>query len=301
MRRFAVLFVLCVSFRVSMAQQSMFETGDGRTSLYLRQPAATVNFGDSKASGSIVHDVGGDPIYYGASIFATANSGIGSLFSSDKPTAPEGGIDGVIGHVWDSAPNCDNCTYYPRDRKLLLDVGYARSSFYLYPTGSTPSATVSKTSFNRFRTVVAANFFLHGDVYLGLASGAERRNNLPDLKAVSAQTVVVAAPKGGATSIVKTQTGYYGTYQKYIATPIYQDALFFLNEFKHMGLDNRIGLDLMTRSDLGSANRSAMGGIGIFLLNKDDPYKVIGGISATYDGTKFQLSLTTGFTGAAPK
>jgi hypothetical protein len=301
MRSFTLLFLLCAAYQVSLAQQSMFETGDGRTSLYLRQPAASVNFGDSKASASIVHDVGSDPVYYGASAYATANTGIASLFSSDKPTAPEGGVDGVVGRIWDPAPKCDNCAYYPRDRKLLLDVGYGRSSFYLFPTGSTPSASVAKTYFDRFRTVVAANFFLFGNVYIGLAGGAERRNNLSDLQAATAQTTLAAAPSGGATSIVKTKTGYYGNYQEYIAAPIYQDALFFLGDFSHLGIDNRIGLDLMTRSDVGPANRSASGGIGLFLLNKDDPYKVVGGLTATYDGIKLQLSLTTGYTGAAPK
>ena len=39
---------------------------------------------------------------------------------------------------------------------------------------------------------------------------------------------------------------------------------------KHLGLNNRIGLDFLSRSDVAAANRGAAGGFGFFLLDKKD-------------------------------
>lgn len=299
MRIFAVLSMLIASSYL-FSQQSMYESGDGKTALYLRQSAAAVNFGDSKASFGYVHDFSTNKYFLGTGAYATANSGVSSLFSSDKPKAPEGGIDGLIGFRYDPAPSCDNCGYTPRNNRVLIDAGYGRSSFYLYPTNVAPSASVNKTNFSRFRALAGWNLFT-GNWVFGLASGAERRNNLSDLKQVNLETVVVAAPTGGTSSIVKSQAGYYGNYRQYIGAPIYEDALYFFPVWKkkHLGLDNRIGLDILSRSDVAAVNRAGAGGLGIFLLDKKDPYKVIGGVTAIYDGTKVQFSLTTGLTSSS--
>ena len=297
--RTVVAFAMAIVSPCLLAQQSMFESGDGKTSLYLRQPAAAANFGDSKASFGYVHDVSTNKYFFGAGAYATANSGVSSLFSSDKPKAPEGGIDGLFGLRYDPVPS-DNGEFTPKNNRFLIDAGYGRSSFYLYPTNATPSPTVNKTNLDRFRALAGWNLFTGGWVF-GLASGAERRNNLSSLKQVNLETVIVSAPPGGTSSIVKSQAGYYGSYQQYIGAPIYQDAVCFLPAWKkkHLGLDNRIGLDILSRSDVAAANRSGAGGLGLFLLDKNDPFKVIGGVTAIYDGTKVQLSLTTGLTSSS--
>ena len=183
------------------------------------------------------------------------------------------------------------------NNRFLIDGGYGRSSFYLYPTGATQSASVAKTDFNRFRAVGAWNLRTDSWVF-GLASGAERRNNLSDLKSVNLDTTVVASPTGGTTSIVKSQAGYYGTYKTYVAAPIYEDALLIFPSWKkkHFGFDGGFALDFLSRSDVAAVNRTATGGLGLFIVDKKDAYKTVGGITATYDGTKFMVSLTTGLT-----
>jgi len=302
MRCAALFLTLCFVSPCLFAQQSMFESGDGRTSLYLRQPTAAVNLGDSKASFGYLHRVSTSPISLGVGAYATANTGIASLFSSDKPKAPEGGFDGVLGYHYDPKPaDCPNgqatCSFVVKNNTFLIDGGYGRSSFYLYPTGVPPSANTQKANFDRFRALTGWNLFYNGRIVLGLVAGAERRNNLSDLKSVSLETTIVAAPPGGSSSIVKTQAGYYGTYKEYVGAPIYEDFLFYVPvKVKAPGSNNRLGLDLLSRSDAAAVNRGASGGIGLFLFDKDDPFKTIGGITATYDGTKFQVSLTIGFT-----
>jgi hypothetical protein len=108
----------------------------------------------------------------------------------------------------------------------------------------------------------------------------------------------VPAPTGGSVSVVSSQAGFYGDYKVYIAAPVYEDFLVYLPAApKWLGDNNRIGVDFLSRSDVGPANRGALGGVGLYLFNGKDPFKTTGGITATYDGTKFQFSLTAGFTG----
>jgi hypothetical protein len=68
---------------------------------------------------------------------------------------------------------------------------------------------------------------------------------------------------------VKTQAGYYGNYKVYVA-PLFAKTSSFSGEFKNpiLGIDNRIGLDILSRSDVAASNRQAAGGFGLFLLDR---------------------------------
>jgi hypothetical protein len=302
MRLLLLLCVVCGASSLGYAQESLFQSGDGKTSLYLRDSTAAINLGDSKASLGYTSETNDNPWSWGAGVYATSNSGIISLFSSDDAKAPEGGGGGVVAYHWTNVlPGCpkgfEHCTINVKEHTLLLDAGYGRSSFFLYPTAVDPSTSLSKTDFNRFRTIVAWNFFFAGNKIVGFATGVERRNNLDDLKSVNLDTVVIPAPTGTPNSIVKMQAGYYGDYKKYIGAPIYFDLLRFLpSKVKIPGFDDRLAFDLLSRADIAAPNRGANGGIGLFLMDSKDPLKTLGGVTATYDGTKFQFSLTAGFT-----
>ena len=100
MRR--IVFIICLSAAefatAASAQQSLFQTSDGRSSLYLQESAGAINLGDSKASlGFTHHNNENRSLVWGYDVFATANKGLASLFSSDKAKAPEGGGDVTIG------------------------------------------------------------------------------------------------------------------------------------------------------------------------------------------------------------
>ncbi len=281
---------------VASGQQSLFQSSDGQSAVYLRQSTAAFNLGDSKASLGYVHRINIHKTFWGFEAYATSNSGVTSLFASDKPKAPEGGGDFTVGrhYVFTSMPTAGKPAG-PEDW-WLIDVGYGRSSFYLYPTGTTPSTTTPKTNFDKFRAVAAYNFFTSGNLIAGIAAGAERRNNLSDLTSVTLETVIVPAPTGSPSSIVKSRAGYYGNYKEYIAAPVYTDILFYPGQATVPAFGNRLGIDFFSRSDVAASNRSASGGLGLFMFKKDDPLSPIGGISASFNGTKVQVALTVGFT-----
>lgn len=317
MHRCVVAIVIGVCPCVVYAQQSLFQSSDGQSALYLQQSTAALNLGDSKASlGFTHHDNKPKSLVWGYELFATANKGVSSLFSSDKAKAPEGGGDFTLGtHFLATSPN-DNCldpiveeelkeearkhpgVIIPGNNEFknqedwgLIDIGYSYSTFYI---SSTPTSTTSvQKSLNKFRAMAAYNYFYGGHRAGGISAGAERRNNLADLSSVQFSTTVAS---GTGSSVAKTKTGYYGAYKEYIAVPVYTDLLIYLGKLRTPGFGNRIALDLLSRSDIAAPNRSSLGGLGLFFFKKGNATVPIGGVTGTYDGTKFQFSLTTGFT-----
>lgn len=300
MRPLFVFATCLVTVSLASAQKSLFQSADGQTAVYLQHSSVIVNLGDSKASAAYFHRTNNPSFSWGLEGYATANSGVTSLFSSGKPTAPEGGGDFTFGRHFVFVPMPQAGMPSGREDWWLLDVGYGRSSFELFRQGSAPDANTSKSNFDRFRAIAAYNYFGRGNLIAGIAAGAERRNNLRDLNSTSLQTIVVPAPSGSQTSIVKTQAGYYGQYKEYIAAPIYTDILFYPG-ISVPGFGNPLGLDFFSRSDVAASNRSSSGGLGIFIFDKNDPLTPYGGISVGFNGTKVQLALTAGFTFAKAK
>ncbi len=321
--RYAVLIALFAAPFAMRGQESLFQSSDGATSIYTQRSTAALNFGDSKASISYVkRDT--KRIALGYEVFATASSGVTSLFSSDKPKAPTGGGDFTIGTHWNYKPKSKAPADLPvgvpvqptsvkpeGEAWWVTDVGYSRSSFYV--SDAAVAASAAQRNFDRFRVLEVINWSMAGERIIGLAGGVERRNNLDDLQAVQFQTVVAPAPAGSSSSVVTSKAGYYGVYNQYVGVPIYFDVLQYLvrpdksaaclnksapcndKGVSVPGFGNRIALDAFARADAGNANRSAKGGVGVYVFKKGDALTPLGGVTVSYDGSKVQVGVTTGF------
>lgn len=277
----------------SVAQQSAFQSGNGQTSLYLQGGgAATLNFGDTKVSvGRYVRF--SDRVWlYGYEVFGKASSGTTTLFSS-KIKVPEGGGDFVFGWHQKVDPKTPADAASTSDQWALLDLGYSRSAFYVSDTAVSPDK--ARRYFDRFRAIAAYNKIV-GRFALGVAAGAERRNNLDDLTQVTFETTVIPAPANTTTSIVKTQSGFLGAYHEYVAAPIYTDIVYIIPKLTAPGFKKTsIAIDGFTRSNLAPRNRAADGGLGIFVTKKGAPTKVIGGIAASWNGGKAKVALVASY------
>jgi hypothetical protein len=285
------LLVLLIVSGVGLAQQSAFQSGNGRTSLYLQSGgAATINFSDTKLSLGRYFRSSGRWLVLGYELYGKASSGNATLFSS-KVKVPEGGGDFVIGWHQKTDPNAPLSTSSTNDQWALADIGYSRSSFYVSDTAVTPDK--AKRYFDRFRTVAVYNKIM-GRFALGAAMGAERRNNLDDLKQVTFQATVV--PANGTSTVVDSKGGFLGNYREYIAAPIYTDIVYLLPKVTAPGFKKTsIAVDGFTRSDIAAANRSADGGLGIFVTKLGAPTKVLGGIAASWNGGKGMVSLVASY------
>ncbi len=296
MRNKSVLFIFCMAVLPALCQQSAFQSGDGRTSVYLDAPAAAVNFGDSKFSlGYTNRKDKGDvrEKFWGFEVFGKASSGVTSLFSANKPKVPEGGGDLSFG-FHDPLGLSTGANGLFADDWWLIDVGYSRSYFYV----SSVSTNIDSANhyFDRFRAITAYNVLVNGWLFVGLAGGAERRNNLDDLTKVNFQTVVASGPAGSPNTVVKTQSGFFGSYKQYLAAPVYSDLIFLLPPTVKVGGTQYVfAVDGFTRSDVAAANRTSDGGIGLFFTPKEAPTKVLGGVSASWNGGKPKLALVAGW------
>src|SRR5690348_3761870 len=76
MRALLLLAVCLAVAPFAWAQQSLFQSGDGQSAIYLRQSSATFNLGDSKASIGYVHRINIIKTFWGIELYATANSGM---------------------------------------------------------------------------------------------------------------------------------------------------------------------------------------------------------------------------------
>ena len=315
-RTFVIALALASVPCISYGQQSLFQTSDGQSSLYLQESTAALNLGDSKASlGFTHHDNKDNSWIWGYEVLATANKGVASLFTSGKAKAPEGGGDFTVGKHFLATSNAlqhvdpDMREYsqaHPgeivpfktitntEEDWALLDIGYSYSTFLV--SSIAVNASANKTSFHRYRAIAAYNYFYGGSFIGGFATGIEHRNNTGDLKSAQFQTVLAPAPGGTTGSVVTTQTGFYGTYKEYVAVPVDVDLLFYPGKLKTPGFGNRVGFDLISRADVAAPYRGALGGLGIFFFKKGNATVPIGGVTGTYDGSKFQVSLTTGIT-----
>lgn len=284
----ACVALLVLASRLASGQTSAFQSGTGQTSVYLAEgAAATINVADTKFSIGRVQRNTARRFYYGYEVFGAASSGVTTLFSS-KIKVPEGGGDLVIGvHPFLYSPTGTN-----QDDWLLLDVGYSRSSFYV--SSEPEPIDKAKRYFDRFRTIVAYNNLATNWFLFGIAAGAERRNNLDDLKQVSFETSVVSAAQSGAANIVQTKSGFFGNYGEYIAAPIYTDLLFVLPKTVP-GFKSQIAIDGFTRSDVAAPHRSADGGIGVFLTTPKAPTKVLGGLAASWNDGKVRVALVASY------
>jgi hypothetical protein len=277
---------------VAYGQQSGFQSGDGQTSIYLDDgSAATVNFTATKVAFGYLHRTT-NPWFAGFELFGKASNGITSLITN-KITVPEGGADFVVGkHFLLSKDPLTPSRV--TDDWLLVDAGYGRSYFNLQ---ADPNVAESKRYFDRYRLLADYNAILPVstvNVLIGIAAGAERRNNLDNLTQVTFQSAVFAVPAGSQTSTVKTAAGYYGDYRQYVAAPIYTDILLLPTTWPDV-LGARLGLDFYTRSDIAAFNRYVEPGVGIFLTKKDAPTKVYGGISAGVKNGKGSVALIAGY------
>jgi hypothetical protein len=285
------LGVLLLSSSHGLAQQSAFQSGNGQTSLYLQSGgAATLNFSDTKLSLGRYFRSSGHELIVGYEIFGKASSGNATLFSS-KVRVPEGGGDFAIGWHQKTDPNTPLNSSSTNDQWALVDLGYSRSAFYVSDTAVAPEK--AKRYFDRFRTVAVYDKIM-GRFALGAAMGAERRNNLDDLKQVTFETTVI--PANGANTVVESKEGFLGNYREYIAVPVYTDVIYLVPKITAPGFKKTsIAIDGFTRSDIAATNRSTDGGLGVFVTKLGAPTKALGGIAASWNEGKGKVALVASY------
>jgi hypothetical protein len=300
------LGILFFTFPVSMiAQQSLFESRDGDTSIFLENQGGVIsaNIGQSNLKLSYLHQNTAKNWGAGIDVFGELKGSTTDLFNATPPAkAAEVRAGWILQHLLTDHPRaaavgpksgetqeCRLC-----DDWIAVQVGYQRSQIHLIDTSISPLAAPTGHGFDGYLARFAYNQVIKlpkHDFLLGAVFGVSRTNNTDDLDSVQVTDTTVSTDGTVERRAAKDAvSAYVGTYVKYIAVPINADAIWYPG-----ALSGRIGLDLFVRSNVAATKRSASPGIGIFYCKAGQPARPIGGLTASYKDGKGKVALVAGW------
>jgi hypothetical protein len=300
-----VLSAILMSFNVAYAQQSLYESSNGDTAIFLgsQSGVALYNIGNSSVRFGYLHDTSGPkPIAWGFDIAGTIK-GTSSTLLQDNVAAP--GVSLRAGLVRknlffhlpplpgpNAPPNfpCALCGDW-----LVFQVRYDRAQFYTLMSSTPPFPKPEKRNFDGFQAKVAYNQLRKSaafDWLLGASIGVARSNNTDALKSLQfTDNLITNTATDQLILGTGPKTAYIGNYNVFAGVPINGDLIVYPH-----ALSGLIGFDLFVRSNVGQDNRYGSPGIGAFLAKKGQPARPIGGITISYRDGKGQASIVVGWT-----
>ena len=313
--RHLALYVL-ISVGSAYGQQSLFQSTDGQTAIFLNGTQNGVllfNLATSKALVGYRHEVSGSGWGFGGDLTAVAQGGIASLL---KNGVPQTGVGADISLnkqslFWKAPPPpqagsggllpCTFCSDW-----IAIQLGYENSQISTIANLTPPLQPPQTHNFNATNGLLAYDSLwkstagiLKGDYLLGVSVGFSGTNNTATpttLKTVQVSTQVSTQQGGQSLTVSQnSKTAYVGQYVKYLAAPVDVDAIWYPNRLR-----GYLGVDLFERSNVGQTPRYISPGLGVFVtLDKNgrpNPERPIGGVTASYQNKKAQVSIVTGWT-----
>ena len=291
---------------IGLAQQSLFESQNGDTSIFLNGTAGVIsaNIGKSDVRFGYLHQFASRN-GWGFDLAGTLRGDTATLLRNNPP-APGAEIRTayIRRNLVSNPPNASNlnknsgpiepCPRGLCDDWLVIQAGYKRTRFYTIDTGLQPLPEPTRRNFDGWITRVAYNQLrktARNDFLLGVSAGLSRANNTDELDTVQVTDEIVSTVNGiDRRAASDAVTAYTGAYRPYIGVPISADAIWFPG-----ALTGRVGIDLFLRSNVGQANRYGSPGIGLFFSKAGQPARPVGGLSVAYKDGKAQAALIVGW------
>jgi hypothetical protein len=322
------VLVLATSPLCAIAQQSLFDSASGDSTIYLPQTAGVLsyNLGSDQARFDLQHDMapngkgdGKSPLLsIGGGIGATIKSGSGNVINKSAPANggfAEGGVairfarqqelagcvQGSLatngGHSVQPGQGNPQACHQRNGQFLLTQFHYGRSQFYSLASASTPVPSPTTIVFDQYRGTLAYNRLWTEtslDIRLGLAYVTGTANNLSSLTAETYQPQTITSSSSGQSVLSpSSESVYVGAYKTHIAQQIHADAV-----FQPAMLDYHFAIDLLFRSDLagGTGVRYESPGVGVYFFANGKPVVPVCGLAYTYRAGNNQLAITAGWT-----
>ena len=280
-----------------IAQTSAYQSKDGTTSIMLDNAKGnlSVNVTDTKFTFGYLHESGAaKTLMFGGDVFGKPATSLSTeLFQVGSQPPQVGGAFSIGVHGLFSAPiEHQNPKADLRDDWVLFQVTYSRSSLTTVTDAQSPPL---KRTFDGFKALAVWNGIVGtdaaGSFLIGVASGAQRKDNSDNLKPVQIDTSVVQSAPGVASfEAVNQKSGYFGTYKKLIGAPIYTDFVYVPK------WTNWVSADAYTRSDAAHADRFIEGGLGVFVAQPKSPTHVLGGLMFGWHSGAPVLTVVGGWT-----
>lgn len=298
---------ICILSSIGLAQQSLFESQTGDTSIFLNGTAGVIsaNIGKSAVRFGYLHQPTGQRDGWGFDLAGTLQGDTATLLRTNRP-APGAEIRTayIRRNLVSSAPKATDvpknagsvepCPHGLCDDWLVIQGGYKRARFYTIDTGVDPLPQPVKRDFDGWVARVAYNQLrktARNDFLLGVSAGIARADNTDNLSTVQVTDQIVSSANGiERLSASNAVTAYTGVYRTYIGVPISADAIWFPGVFT-----GRVGIDIFLRADIGQANRYGSPGIGLFFSRPGQPARPVGGLSVSYRSGNAQAALIVGW------
>ncbi len=266
--------------------QSTFQDSEGKSSIVINQGGiGQINITDATIKiGYLYYDTK-YPFRFGIEVSGKATNGFATLFKKEE-VVPEAKMkisfgyhellkkkSGVISDDW-----------------LTFQVGYQRGNYKLFDPAMDYEHQIRKEKFDGFSAMIYYNMILKGSVLIGISLGIERQNNYQYLEKVEINDITTVSENDKTIRrISSTQELRQGEYKKNDHFLANFDILWEPDFFS-----GRLGIDLFGRYDSTKNQKAFKPGVGIFILKKEAPTKVIGGITFEMVEKQLQIGLTAG-------
>lgn len=286
------LFVL--SFSLGWAQ-SGFEDSDGKSSLIFEKGGTgKINLTDASIKISYLYHKSNKPCRYGIELSGKASNGISTLFEKDN-IAPEAKVKLSFGYQWLLSKKISGSDKEESgiivDDWATIQLGYSRAQYKLFTPTKSFADQIQKKNFDGFSLTAYYNVLLRRNVLIGLSIGLDHQNNYTFLKEIELSDRTTVFDSAGASRTTnKTEKLRQGNFAEGNHTLGNYDIV-WVPEF----LSNRIGFDLFGRFDWNKDDNSFKPGIGVFIVEKGAPSKVVGGITFESVEGNLRVGLLAGF------
>ena len=282
-----------------LAQQSLYQSHDGDTSIFLQGTGGVVgaNIGKSDIRLSYLHEImNRTHLWSWGADLSGALKGTSSQLLNGATPAKSGAFNVSVKKrdLLFKPPDAQHPENSPNDDWLIFQVGYQRSQLKLIDTSASPLPAPTSHGFDGYTARVAYNALLktaHHDFLLGASLGMSRTNNMDDLNSIQVTDSQVSVTDGVERRASKDAVAaFVGAYKKFIGVPINADAIWYPG-----ALSGRIGFDGFVRSQVANAHRSAEPGIGVFFCKAGQPARPIGGATLSSKDGKAKAALVVGW------
>jgi hypothetical protein len=271
MIRFLFL-VLFLSGAAVLGAQPFFEDAAGKSSILLPVGGIVrLNTADNSLKLGYYFQRSDKDLVFGMDASGKSYGGFASLWSDDQ-LSTAANVNFIAGYknvtTSDDRPG--------RYDFLSVRISLGASKYLMISPGNAYSQQVSYESFNPFSMGLAYNYLLNGNMVFGLYGSYDKTTNLGALPQLTVKETTVLGSNAANTisrTAEKEYAAWAGELKKVDQFSLYLDYV-YIPDF----LEGRLALSCYSRSSLNASQNNTNGGFGLYLNQKDNPLKIVGGI-----------------------
>lgn len=266
---FLVLFLLGTAV---LNAQPFFEDAAGNSSILLPVGGVVrLNTADNSLKLGYYYQRSDQDLVFGMDVSGKSYGGFAALWNDEKlSTAAKVNFNVGYKNLTTSDEQPDRYDF------LSVRIGLGASKYLMINPDNAYTQQVYYETFNPFSLGIAYNYLLNGNMIFGLYGSYDKTSNLGSLPYLTVKETTGLGMNGTNTTYRTSEVEYSawaGELKKVNQFALYLDYV-YIPDF----LEGRVALSCYSRSAFNSLQNNTNGGFGIYLNQKDNPLKIVGGI-----------------------